>query len=111
MDHSKDDELRDDVEKNRDSYEIADRCQRAAHQSRALGFVKNQIAQEWRSARAGILDAVTCTEHDRDQGLQYESETAGSEEARDDVPPKNGATVCRVHQTRLLQAPRESSCG
>ena len=110
MDHSKDDELRDDVEKNRDSYEIADRCQRAAHQSRALGFVKNQIAQEWRSARAGILDAVTCTEHDRD-GSAIGIRACGSEEARDDVPPKNGATVCRVHQTRLLQAPRESSCG
>ena len=85
MDHSKDDELRDDVEKNRNCYQVADGCQSAAHQSRAFGFVKNQIAQKWRFAGASILDAVACTERDRNKGLEDESEAAGSVEARDDV--------------------------
>ena len=33
-----------------------------AHQSRAFGAVKNQIAQKWRFAGASILDAVARTD-------------------------------------------------
>ena len=88
MDHSKDEKLRDDVEQNCDRNEVAHGCQRTAHQSPAFALMKNQIAQEWRSSRAGVLEAVACSEHGGGYGLEDESESARSVEARNDVLQK-----------------------
>ena len=61
MDHSKDQKLRDHVQQNRDSQEVTDGCQGAAHETGAISWLKEQIPQERRLACAGVLDAVTRT--------------------------------------------------
>lgn len=47
--------------------------------------MKKQIPEEWWSISANVLDAVTHTQHDGDQGLKDESQPAWSMETRHHV--------------------------
>ena len=89
MDHSKNQKLRDNVQKNRDSQKVAHRRQRAPHESRAICRVKKQIPQEWGSASASVFDTVARTQHDGNQRLKDESQPSGSMEAHHNVVQKS----------------------
>jgi hypothetical protein len=58
MDHSKNQKLRNDVQKNRDREKVANGGQSPANEYRAIRRAKQKILKECRSAGAGVLDAV-----------------------------------------------------
>ncbi len=73
MDHSEDEKLSGDVEQNCDSYQVADRCQSAAHECRPIAPVKHQAPEKWKPTRTGIFQTVTGTKRDRENWLKNKS--------------------------------------
>lgn len=85
IDHPQNQNLCDDVEKNRDCYEIAHSDESTAHQFSSPGRTEDQGPEERRLACASISSAITYSEDDGDGGLKDEAQAARTVKSRNHV--------------------------